>query len=63
LFDPIVVKDGQGYRRLSDPAWTDEGDGGEVSSEIEDFLDQIVTPETGSRRWGRQFSNGDAVVM
>ena len=56
FLDAIVVEDGQSNGRFTDSAWTDQGDWSEVFSEANDPLDQLVTSETGSRRWGRQFS-------
>ena len=38
-FDPIVVKDGQSDRRLSNPAGTNEGSGCEVFGQTNDLLD------------------------
>ena len=53
LFDAIVMEDSQSDGRLSDPASTDESDGCEVVSQIDNLLDQFVTSETGPRRRGR----------
>ena len=39
LFDPIVVKDGQSDRSLSDPARTNEGSGCEVFGQANNLLD------------------------
>ena len=50
LLDPIVMKDGEGDRRLSDPSRTDQSDGLEVFGQANDLLDQLVTSETGPRR-------------
>ena len=52
-FDAIVVEDGQGNGRFSDPPWTDEGDWGQVFCEVDNLLDDIVATETGPWRRGR----------
>jgi len=54
LFDPVVMENGQGNRGLADSASTDEGDWGEVLSEIDYLLDQLVASEERPRwqRWG-----------
>ena len=54
LLDPVVVENGQGDRGLADSASTDEGDWGEVLSEIDNRLDQLVASEERPRwqRWG-----------
>jgi hypothetical protein len=46
IFDPIVVEDGEGDRRLPDPPCADESDGFEVFCESDNLLNQLVTPET-----------------
>ena len=56
LFDPIVMKDGKGNRRLSDPTGTDESDGLEVFGQANDLLNQLATSETGSWRRRRRFA-------
>jgi hypothetical protein len=56
LLDAIVVEDGESDRRLPDPSCTDESDGYEGSGETNDLLDQLIAPETGSRRRGRWLS-------
>ena len=50
LLDPIVVKNGQGDRRLADSPGTDEGDWDKVLDEIGRLLDQLVASE--ERPWG-----------
>jgi len=54
LLDPVVVENGQGDRSLADSASTDEGDWGEVLSEIDYLLDQLVASKERPRwqRWG-----------
>ena len=39
LFDPIVMKDGQSDRRLSNPTSTDGSSGYEVFGQADDLLD------------------------
>ena len=53
MLDPVVVEDGEGNRRFSNSACTDEGDWGEVFGETDDTLDKLLASETGSRRLGR----------
>jgi hypothetical protein len=56
LLDAIVVEDSESDRRLPDPSCTDESDGCEGSGETNDLFDQLIAPETGSRRRGRRLS-------
>ena len=60
LLDAIVVKDGQSDSSFPNPPWTDESEWGEIFCEADDLLDQLVTPETGPWRWGRDLSRMDA---
>jgi hypothetical protein len=50
LLDPIVVENSQGDGGLADSASTDESDWGEVLSEIDYLLDQLVASKEGP--WG-----------
>ena len=59
--DVIVVENGQSDGCFSDPSWTDESDRGNVFCETDDLLDQLVAPETGPRRLGRQLSGRAAI--
>ena len=61
LLDPVVVEDGEGNRRLSDSACTNEGDWGEVFGETDDTLDKLFASEAVPRRLGRQFSKRSAM--
>ena len=63
LPDSVVVEDGQSDGSFPDSLCTDEGDRSEILCETDDALDQIVAPETGPRRWGRQFSRRDTMQM
>ena len=56
LLDAIVVEDSQSDGRLSNPASTDQSDRSETFRQSDDLVDQIVTTEAGSQRWGRQFA-------
>ena len=56
LLDPVVVEDSQGDRGLSDSASTNESDWDKVLGEVDYLLDQLVTSEERSRRWGWTFS-------
>ena len=56
LLDPIVMKNGEGNGGLADSARTNESNWGEILSEIDYLLDQLVTSEEDPRRWGRRFS-------
>ena len=56
LLDAIVVEDCQSDGCLADPSWTDESDWGEVFSETNDLLNQIVTSAAGPWRWGWGFT-------
>ena len=56
LLDPIMVKNGQGDRRLADSASTDESDWNKVLSKIDYLLDQLATSEEGPRWQRRGFS-------
>jgi len=47
LLDPIVVESGQGNGGLTDPTSTNEGDWNKVLSEVDYFLNQLVTSEEG----------------
>ena len=53
FLDAIVVEDSQSDGSFPNPPCTDEGDWGEVFREVDDFLDQLVAPETGPR-WQRR---------
>ena len=53
VLDPIVMEDSQSDGRLSDPASTDQSDWTEIFRQSHDLVDQIVTTETGFRRWRR----------
>ena len=50
FLDPIVMKDGKGNRRLSDPSRTDQSDGLEVFGQTNDLFDQLVASEAGPWR-------------
>ena len=54
LLDAIVVEDGLGDRRLSNPACTDKSGWCEVFHEANDLFDQHFAPETDPwrRGWG-----------
>ena len=56
FLDTTVVKDSQSDGCFPDPPWTDESNWGDVFCQTDDPLDQLVTSETGPRRWGRWFS-------
>ena len=56
LLDAVVVKDSQGDGGLADSASTNESNWGEILSEINYLLDQLVTSEEDPRWWGRRFS-------
>ena len=56
LLDPIVVKNGQGDRRLPDSTSTNEGDWDKVLSETDYPLDQLVASEERPRWQRRGFS-------
>ena len=53
LLDAVVVKSSQSDRCLSNPANTNESGWDEIFRETNDFLDQLVAPETGPWRWWR----------
>ena len=55
LLDPMVIKNSQDSRGLSDSASTNESNRGKLLSEIDYLLDQLVTSEEGPRWWGRVF--------
>ena len=61
LFDPLVVEDSEGNRRLSDPSRPDESDGLEAFSKFDDRLNQLIASEKVPRRWGRQFTTRHAM--
>ena len=63
FFDAMMVEDGECNRCFPDPPCTDEGDGFEVFGKTDDLFDQLLTPETDSRWWGRHLSRKDAVEM
>ena len=56
LLDAIVVEDRQSDGCLADPTWTNECDWGEVFSETNNLLDQVVTSTAGPWRWGWGFT-------
>jgi hypothetical protein len=56
FLDPIVVEDSQGDRGFPNSTCADESEWGEVFSETNDLLDQLVATEAGPRCWGWQFS-------
>ena len=45
FLDAIIVEDSQGYGCFADTSCTDEGNGGEVLSEADNGLDQVVASE------------------
>ena len=50
------MEDSQGDRRLADSTGTHESDGREVVGQADNLLNQLVTSETGPRRWGWRFA-------
>jgi len=56
LLDTVVVEDNQGDGSLPDSTGTNESERGEGFCKVDDFIDQLVTPET--RPWwpGRKFT-------
>ena len=61
LPNSVVVEDSQSDGSFPYSPCTDEGDRGEILCETDNALDQLVAPETGPRRWGRQFSGRDTM--
>ena len=45
FLDAIVVEDSQGYGCFANTSCTNEGNGGEVLSEADNGLDQVVASE------------------
>ena len=56
LLDATVVEDSQSDGCFPDLPWTYEGDWGEIFSETNDLLDQVVASTTGPQRRGRRFT-------
>ena len=52
LLDAVVVEDCESDGCLADPSWTDESNRGEVFSETNNLLNQIIASTTGPRRRG-----------
>ena len=61
FFDPVVVEDSENNRSFPDPPCPDESDGFEVSGELDDYLNQLISPEKVPRHGGRQFTTRDAM--
>ena len=61
FLDPIVVKDGECDRRLSNPPCTNESDGFDTFSESNDLLDELAASETVPRRRRRGFTKRRAM--
>lgn len=49
LLDVIMIEDGESNGRLPDPRGTNESDGLELFSEVNDLLDNFVASEASSR--------------
>ena len=60
FLDAIVVEDCQRDRRFPDSRCTDQSHRFQVFCGFDDLLDYLITPETGPRRRGRNFSGRDA---
>ena len=58
--DAIVVEDRQSNGCLADPPWTDQSDRGEVFSEINNLLNQVVASMAGPWRRGWGFAGCDS---
>ena len=56
LLDAVVVEDCESDRCFADPSWTDQSDWGQVFSETNNLLNQIITSTAGPWRWGRGFT-------
>ena len=59
FLDTIMVKNSQSDGCFSNTPCTNKSDWSELFCEIDDLLDQFITPETGSRLRRRQFSERD----
>ena len=53
LFNVVVVEDTESNMCFPDTVRTDESDGFEVFSKLEDLPNQLIASETGTRPWGR----------
>jgi len=56
LLDAIVMEDFQSDGCLANPASTDESNRNQVVCQIDDLLDQLVTPKEDPGRRGRRFT-------
>ena len=56
LLDAVVVEDCESDGCLADPSWTDQSNWGQVFSETNNLLNQIIASTAGPWRWGRGFT-------
>ena len=61
FLDAIVMEDCESDGGLPDSPRTNESEWLRIFCTAYDALDQLVAPETGTRRWGRRFSKGNAM--